>query len=341
MRQKYFVPLLWILTVVGIISGLQSFFFIYRGEKNISEFLLSLFISLVYSWYYLGLSAFLYYIIPLQFQENSSRYVKLFHLPALFVNALLHQSLLGFMQNTLLGASVDLSPSGILLKTTNAWIDGFVYLIFLLVMYSLEYKKNVLEQAMKISEAQMNLSKSVLSEMRNRLHPDFFFYSLNSIQSAVQQDKFREADKIMSSLSTFLRGTVYGSQDVEVELHEELSLLESYLETRALCSGSQGVYSISCPVELKDALILNRQIFSLAEDIFRDDLKLMIRNDGGILVTEMTGKVACDYTATITLVKKYLQEYYGSRSDVAAVENEGVLRIEMRLPLNFKNQLGV
>ncbi len=341
MKNKYFIPLFWMLTVVGLLSGLQSYFFIYRLERNTESFISSIAIGLIYNWYYLGLSALLYYIIPLQMNEKTKKYIYVLHIPVFFINALLHQLLYGYVQQRLLGIAADFSISGALLRTTNAWVDYFVYIIFLLVFYSIGYRKMLLDKAVQITETQMQLSRSVLSEMRNRLHPEFFFYSLNSIQSAVQHDRFREADKLMSSLSSFLRGTVYGSQDVEVELHEELGLIESYIATRSLCSNAENMCSIACPAELREALVLNRQIFSFAENVFRQDLTLTIRNEGDLLAVVMTGNVSGDYIEPVNLVKKYLLDYYGSRSDVISYEREGGLNIEMRLPLKFKNQSGV
>ena len=269
--------------------------------------------------------------------EKTKKYIYLVHIPIFFVNALLHQLLYGFIQQTLLGISTDFSIEGALLRTTNAWIDYFVYIIFLIVFYTIEYRKILLDKAVRITETQMQLSRSFLSEMRNRLHPEFFFFSLNSIQTAIQHDKFREADKIMSSLSNFLRGTVYGSQDAEVELREELKLIESYLEARALCTDTENVYSVVCPAELKEALILNRQLFSFAEDVFKQDMNLTIRDDFNTLVVTISGSVFCAYADSVALVKKYMQEYYGSRGNVLSSENDGRLIVEVRLPLTLKN----
>lgn len=341
MSKKYFAPLFWVLTVVGLLSGLQSYFFIYRLDRSAGSLFSSIFIGLIYNWYYLGLSAVLYFIIPLQMNEKTKKYIYLVHLPVFFISALLHQLLYGYMQQRFVGIAIDFSIAGALLRTTNAWIDYFVYIIFLLVFYSINYRKMLLDKAVQITETQMQLSRSVLSEMRNRLHPEFFFYSLNSIQSAVQHDRFREADKLMSSLSSFLRGTVYGSQDIEVELHEELGLIESYMATRSLCSNAEYICSITCPAELKDSLVLNRQIFSLAENVFLRDLILIVRNDGDLLAVEMAGNVSGEYVESVNLVEKYLREYYGSRSDVALSESEDGFKIELHLPLKFKNQSGV
>ena len=93
---------------------------------------------------------------------------------------------------------------------------------------------------LEISRARVEtqLAQAELQLLKNQLHPHFLFNALNSISALMQQD-VRAADRILGQLSELLRHALDTAAIQEWTLHEEIELLERYLDIQQTRFGTR------------------------------------------------------------------------------------------------------
>jgi LytS/YehU family sensor histidine kinase len=94
----------------------------------------------------------------------------------------------------------------------------------------IEYQNLSQKNAIKYSQLEVLLIKSQLQELRSLIHPQFLFNTLQSISDLLDTNQNKKANQILSSLSIFLRKTVYDTERDEATLGEEIDFLRQYLE---------------------------------------------------------------------------------------------------------------
>jgi two-component system, LytTR family, sensor kinase len=93
---------------------------------------------------------------------------------------------------------------------------------------------------LEISRARVEaqLAQAELQLLKNQLHPHFLFNALNAISALIQQD-VRAADRILGQLSELLRHALDTAAIQEWTLHEEVELLERYLDIQQTRFGTR------------------------------------------------------------------------------------------------------
>jgi len=106
------------------------------------------------------------------------------------------------------------------------------FLLLLVVLYQLWLFKSQQSQQKNVNhllEIERQLNRAELSNIQQQLQPHFLFNSLNSI-SALTVTQPEEARRMVHLLSDFLRGTLRKEQEQQVNLKEEMTHLNLYLE---------------------------------------------------------------------------------------------------------------
>ena len=88
------------------------------------------------------------------------------------------------------------------------------------------------------ARAEAQLAQAELQLLKNQLHPHFLFNALNSVSALMQQD-VQAADRILGQLSELLRHALDTAAVQEWTLHEEMELLERYLDIQHTRFGSR------------------------------------------------------------------------------------------------------
>jgi len=99
-------------------------------------------------------------------------------------------------------------------------------------MYYHSYQERSLEVskfAVRAAELQSQLMSARLSALKMQLQPHFLFNSLNAITVLVRQQKAKDAELMLGSLSDLLRGVLEDFDTHEVSLRRELEYLQLYL----------------------------------------------------------------------------------------------------------------
>ncbi|MCC7298091.1 MAG: histidine kinase [Bacteroidia bacterium] len=112
------------------------------------------------------------------------------------------------------------------------WFVLGVVLLFLLLVY-LIYKRQIEKQKRKSKQInELNLSK--LTAIQSQMNPHFIFNSLNSIQDLVLQQNATKAYDSIGKFALLIRKIMHHSEKEFIDIEEELSMLNVYLEMEQL-----------------------------------------------------------------------------------------------------------
>lgn len=111
-------------------------------------------------------------------------------------------------------------------------IYGFIASIHYASIWFMEYKDSEMKSLtlkFKSEQLERQLSEANLTTLRMQLNPHFLFNTLNSVASLIRTKKNTAAIETLSTLSEFLRTTVYDGMKNEVTIREEVDFIERYL----------------------------------------------------------------------------------------------------------------
>jgi len=246
-RTSYWMPILFVLLLVAGIRSLQTFFFLFSGEKNFYSFCIILTSNLCYFLYFLPLSLLAKeLILRYPFQRTSHFKLIAIHTSVAVVSFFLHQTITLTIDNFLWNAEWNTAHLAYQFFNNPAiWIEIIVYGLFVLGLYLHDYQERTRLREMAASQLEVELMNSRLQELKNRLQPEFLLGTLDSIAASVQIQKFNKANNILSTMSDFLRETVYASTDEWTTIEKEIEFLQIFLELKSAQNGSEIILSSS------------------------------------------------------------------------------------------------
>ncbi len=240
-RTSYWIPILFVLLLAAGIRSLQTFFFLFSGEKNLYSFCIVLTSNLCYFLYFLPLSLLAKeLILRYPFQRTSHFKLIAIHTSVAVVSFFLHQTITLTIDNFLWNA--EWNTAHLVYQFFNnpaIWIEIIVYGLFVLGLYLHDYQLRTREREMVASQLEVELMNSRLQELKNRLQPEFLLGTLDSIAASVRSQKFSRANNILSTMSDFLRETVYSSADEWTTIEKEIEFLQIFLELQSVQNGSE------------------------------------------------------------------------------------------------------
>jgi len=113
-----------------------------------------------------------------------------------------------------------------------------VYCVIVSVSHTVEYYLKYQEREVQAAELEKSLTEAKLQALQMQLNPHFLFNTLHAISSLVHKDA-EAADRMISRLSDLLRYTLESTTSHEVPLHQELQILDRYLEIEQTRFGSR------------------------------------------------------------------------------------------------------
>lgn len=129
------------------------------------------------------------------------------------------------------------SGGGLLLLSGGIW----------LVMY--KRKRDAIEKQHE-AEYKATVAETELKALRAQMNPHFIFNSLNSIGDYVAKNDSEKAKHYLSKFSKIMRQTLEFSNEKEISLKEDLSLLEHYIQMERLRMGNSFHYSITVDAQI-------------------------------------------------------------------------------------------
>lgn len=123
--------------------------------------------------------------------------------------------------------------------------------LFLALIYSFEVR----DRERRLAAVREEALTAQMRALRYQVNPHFLFNTLNSIAGLIEEGSATRAERMVLSLSTFLRTTLTLDPMHDVPLADELALQEEYLEIERERFSDRMAFTIDMPDEVRGALV--------------------------------------------------------------------------------------
>ena len=206
-------------------------------------------------------------------------------------------------------------------------------------------------EAVKAARAESSAREAQLTMLRYQLNPHFLFNTLNAIQSLVSSKKTDSATAMISSLSQFLRYSLYTDGKKLVTVEQEVEAIALYLQIEQARFRDRLVVSYDIAEDAKEELMPSMLLQPLVENAIK--YAIAPAEDGGtIIISAQKEGYFLELSVTdsghnhegvpsigstgvgLRNIKQRLENSYGNDFSFQLMAAEtGGLRAEVRLPL--------
>ncbi|THD62431.1 histidine kinase [Phenylobacterium sp.] len=152
---------------------------------------------------------------------------------------------------TLRDTAMDLIWNTMLTFSSLIWS----FVAWCAVVFALNSDDRAREQSLRLMEAQALAAESQNQMLRYQINPHFLFNTLNALSSLILQKDFDRAERMVLSLSNFLRASLEKTPGDKVTLADELTAQRQYLAIEQERFGDRLVLVEATPADLRDALV--------------------------------------------------------------------------------------
>jgi len=185
-----------------------------------------------------------------------------------------------------------------------------------------------------------------LRSLESWIHPHFIFNTLNSISALIALDPVR-AEQIVGRLATLLRASLDTSASSLIPLHQEIAIVESYLDIERARLGDKLRSRIEVSAELRATMVPPMSVQCLVENAVKHgitpegeggDLFVTARADGETVCIEVgdtgPGFSLADICAGHGLDRlvQRLDALFGDRARLNVIRRDAYSVVEMFLP---------
>jgi two-component sensor histidine kinase len=137
--------------------------------------------------------------------------------------------------------------------------------LFIALLYHFEVR----ERERRLAAIREEALTAQMQALRYQVNPHFLFNTLNSIAGLIEEGAATRAERMVLSLSTFMRTTLSLDPMHDVPLADELALQEEYLEIEHERFSDRMTFSIDMPEELRGALVPSLILQPLVENAIK------------------------------------------------------------------------
>jgi len=163
-----------------------------------------------------------------------------------------------------------------------SFVNAFFYAGVVAVEHAARYYRLYLERRIHASELEAQVSRAQLQALQMQIRPHFLFNTLNTISGLVRTDNKAAAISMLAGLGDLLRMLLRSDGAQEVPVHQEIGLIERYLQIEQVRFGDALTVEITVEPGALDALVPNLILQPLVENAVRHG------------VGASTGRVAVD-----------------------------------------------
>ncbi|WP_342118748.1 sensor histidine kinase [Pseudoduganella sp. OTU4001] len=210
------------------------------------------------------------------------------------------------------------------------------------------YYLSLQQVQLHLAQAQGAARDAELRALRLQVNPHFLFNSLNAISALVSAQSNREANRMLASLSDFLRATLAHDGRHEHALADELALLDAYLAIEKARLGERLRLTMKVGPDLLDSVVPYLILQPLVENAIRHGiaplstpgrLDILVEREGERLLIEVQndGQQRPHTGSGIGLanVRERLRHLYGAEQQVdAGWRLEGRFQVRIAMPLH-------
>ena len=231
----------------------------------------------------------------------------------------------------------------------GCWLALIVFCaIHALAVYYLSLQRTQLRLAQALAHAR----DAELRALRLQVNPHFLFNSLNAVSALVTAGANRDANRMLSSVSDFLRATLSHDGRHEHALAEELALTEAYLDIEKARLGERLQLAMKAGPDLLDAAVPYLVLQPLAENAIRHGiaplstpgrLDIRVERAGAGLLVEVVNDGVPPKDAAVSKgggiglanVAERLRHLYGTDQQLeAGWRADGRFQVRLTLPLH-------
>jgi two-component system sensor histidine kinase AlgZ len=187
-----------------------------------------------------------------------------------------HERSWPFTALVLLGASYAMSialglADGYRWSRLVQGLDGcwLALIVFCAIHAVAVYYLSLQRAQLRLAQALAHARDAELRALRLQVNPHFLFNTLNAVSALVSAQANREANRMLASVSSFLRATLAHDGRHEHALAEELALTEAYLDIEKARLGERLQLGMQAGPDLLDAAVPYLVLQPLAENAIR------------------------------------------------------------------------
>ncbi len=143
--------------------------------------------------------------------------------------------------------------------------------VFLTLLYSFDVR----DRERRLAVVREDALSAQMRALRYQVNPHFLFNTLNSIAGLIEEGSATRAERMVLSLSTFLRTTLTLDPFHDVRLSEELTLQEEYLEIEHERFSDRMTFHIDMPDDVRHALVPSLILQPLIENAIKHGVGAM------------------------------------------------------------------
>jgi signal transduction histidine kinase len=123
------------------------------------------------------------------------------------------------------------------------------------IVFAIDYDRLARENTLRLVEAQALAAESQNQMLRYQINPHFLFNTLNALSSLILQKDFDRAERMVLSLSNFLRSSLEKAPGDKITLADELTAQRQYLAIEQERFAERLRLTETAPPDLLDALL--------------------------------------------------------------------------------------
>ena len=209
------------------------------------------------------------------------------------------------------------------------------------------YYLSLQQLRLHLAQAQGAARDAELRALRLQVNPHFLFNSLNAVSALVSAQSNREANRMLASLSDFLRATLAHDGRHEHALADELALLDAYLAIEKARLGERLRLTMKVGPDLLDSVVPYLILQPLVENAIRHGiaqlsapgrLDILVERAGARLLIDVQNdgqqRAYAESGIGLANVRERLRHLYGEEQQVdAAWSTDGRFHVRIAMPL--------
>jgi two-component system LytT family sensor kinase len=234
---------------------------------------------------------------------------------------------------------------------TSAISEAIAFGCVAAVLHAIEFYRRYRERETYSLQLQARLSDAQLRALRAQLNPHFLFNTLNAATTLLHRDP-EGADAMLTRLGELLRLTLRADPEHETPLHEEMALLQRYLDIMRIRFSDRVTVTSTVHPDVANALVPSFILQPIVENAFEHGVARLQRPgvieieaaaDGdSVLLTVRDNGLGPSLSAGASGVglantRRRLAELYGDRASLQLLSApDAGTTVEVRLPLRVE-----
>ena len=194
----------------------------------------------------------------------------------------------------------------------NGSVMIWSFIAWCAIVLAMSYDGEAREQSLRLMEAQALAAESQNQMLRNQINPHFLFNTLNALSSLILQKDVERAERMVLSLSNFLRASLEKAPSDKITLADEITVQRQYLAIEQERFGERLLFREAAPPALDDALVPGLILQPLIENAVKYGvartarpvtIEIRAETEGGVLRLTVQDDAVADAGARSFLIR--------------------------------------